>query len=168
LDRKVAALGNARAVNPLGAAAQQDDVFVAFGSDEAEARAFFFYQAIQRDGGGVADHFDGGKEVFDFHAEGGGAVFDYAGETDGEIVGSRRRLFDQGFPVEVQDQVGEGAADVYVNGVHSVASRRWSRIMNSPFCNLSLRRCTSISMSCVMGWPGGRYSVSTCVPQPGQ
>ena len=23
-------------------------------------------------------------------------------------------------------------------------------------------------MSCVIGWPGGRYSVSICVKQPGQ
>src|SRR5271155_1325616 len=120
---------------------------MAFGGDEAEARAFFFDQAIQRDGGGIADHFDRGEKIFDLHAEGGGAVFDDAGEADGEVVGSRGRLFDQGFPVEIQDQVGEGAADVYVNGVHSVASRRWSRIVNSPFCRRSLRRGTSMSMS---------------------
>src|SRR5271155_3279774 len=141
---------------------------MAFGGDEAEARAFFFDQAIQGNGGGVTDHFDRGEKIFDLHAEGGGAVFDDAGEADGEVVGSRRRLFDQGFPVVIEDQVGEGAADVDVNGVHSVASRRWSRITNSPFCKRSFRRATSISMSCVMGWPGGRYSVSTCVPQPGQ
>ena len=65
LNSKIAAFLDACAVNPLRATADQDHVFVAFGSDQAKAWAFFLDEAIHRDRGRVADHVDRWKKFFD-------------------------------------------------------------------------------------------------------
>ena len=78
LNGEIAALLHARAVDPLRAAADQHDVFVAFRGDQREARAFALDQAVHGDGGGIADHVDRRKKLVHFLADGAGAFFDHA------------------------------------------------------------------------------------------
>ena len=46
LNGKISALGNSRAVDPLRSPPEQHNVFVAFGGDQPQTRAFLFDQAV--------------------------------------------------------------------------------------------------------------------------
>ena len=50
----------------------------------------------------------------------------------------------------------------------SGATSRPSDTRTSPAAMRRFSPSMSSSMSTVIGWPGGRYSVSICTPQPGQ
>src|SRR5204863_8098243 len=97
-------------------------------------------------------------------------------EADREVVGRGRDFSLHGMSIHIHDQVGKGSAHVDIDGVHlagahastSNSTKRESRITYSPFARQALRLSMSISMSWVIECPGGRYSVSTCVPQEGQ
>src|SRR4030095_16551267 len=102
--------------------------------------------------GRVADRLRARQRVLEGLAEHLRDLFEAAQAPDRQIVMRLQPLRGERGAAVDGEAVGEGPADVDVDLHHATA--------------FALSASTSISMSCVSGWPGGRYSTSTCVAQP--
>src|SRR5215218_10559632 len=165
-----APLVDARTVDPLRALADQRRVLVALGRDQRDARSTALEQTVHRHGGRVPNGLDTAHEVIEREARLAGRLLHHLHEADAQVVRRRRHLPVARLAIEREHHVGERSSDVDVDRVHhtSLTASRSPRISSSPASSRSRSRSRSISISCVTGCPGGRYSVSTWVKQPGQ
>jgi len=152
-------------VTPLTAAADTHRVGVPHGGDEPQSRPAALDQGVGAQRGRIADGICLREQGVGVGVELRCDVLHGAHEAERQVVMGRERLRGRHAAVASRcEAIGEGAADVNVDLHHA----------RSPTAPSDCAACwafsasTSISMSCVSGWPGGRYSASTCVPQPGQ
>ena len=184
----VAPLAHWQAIGPLAAAADEDGVLETGGSDEAKPRPLALEQAVERDGGCIANHLGRRKQRREIRAEFGRRGLECAHETNREVVRSGGRLGLDKTALEAHHRVGKSTAHVYVYcGMGTLGGFpnpptmvRGERSSPAPYaigahgslvptlaaCRRRLSR--SSSMSWVGGCPGGSASVSSMVPQPGQ
>jgi hypothetical protein len=158
--RDVALILHRETVGPLGPPPDQRRVLEAFGYQHPELGTLSFDQPVHGQRRGVADDFGLGEERADLQVESRGRLGDCLVHAHRQVVGRRPRLAPDRPIAERHVAVGERPPDVDIDGCpHGL----------DPFT--PYLRCsapTSSSMSKVKGCPGGRYSVSISVPQPGQ
>ena len=171
-------LVQALAVAP--AARQRDRGLEPGGDDGPHLGSAPLDQRVRAQSGRVPYRVNLSQHVVAPQAQGEAGVIERLVEAQGQVVVGGERLGLDVAAVPRYEAVGEGAADVNGYAFHagfppstrsgSAGTSRPSGItvLDGRAAHCAWSASTSISMSYVGGWPGGRYSVSIWVPQPGQ
>ena len=99
--------------------AHLDDIAMAFGGQQPDARPFALQQGVGRDRGAVDDALGVGQQRRAVPAQPFRQQLQAVENPDRRITGGRRDLF-QGRPAEIVDRnkIGKGAADIDADAVH--------------------------------------------------
>ena len=171
-----------QALAVAAAARQRDGRLETRGDDRSDLRALALDQRVGAQRGRVPDRVDLGEHVAALQPELGAGLVQGLVEALGQVVVGGERLGLDVVAVPGEEAVGERAADVDGDALHVWSPYRQCRwpastgtsrpsgitVPAGRLAHCAFSAATSICMSNVGGWPGGRYSVSTSVPQPGQ